>query len=76
MRNSCISSVEITLIYVRVIDLTASILKKYRVFSQYRGPKRVQKGVNEASRLLTKYIPEISKIDIHCANATFRMRNF
>ena len=56
MQNSCISSVEITLKYFQVIDLIASIFlkKNIRCCLNHRGPKGVQKGVNEASNILTK----------------------
>ena len=49
---------------------------KYRALSQLRGQKWAQKGVNEVSFFLPNSVLKSVKIDIHCANATFRTKNF
>ena len=49
---------------------------KYRALSQLRGRKWAQKGVNEVSFFLPNSARKSVKIDIHCANATFRMKKF
>ena len=47
-----------------------------RALSQLRGRKWAQKGENEVSFFLPNSARKSVKIDIHCANATFRMKNF
>ena len=49
---------------------------RYRALSQLRGRKWAQKGVNEVSFFLPNSARKSVKIDIHCANAIFRMKNF
>ena len=50
---------------------------KDRALAQLRGRKWAQKGVNEVSFFFSPNNARKSvKIDIHCANATFRMKNF